>query len=86
MDEGLEFAFFLRKQRLKRSDDQAFSIFDSGETVYVKIVDDEGTEYVQNYTPGEGEWQVKRRGTKPKVEDVIAAYGMGEARRLGLLR
>ena len=86
LGDGLEFAFFLRKKRLEPSDDRAFSIFDGGETVYVKIVDDESTENVQNYTPREGEWQVKRRGTKPKVEDVIATHGVAEAYRLGLLK
>ena len=41
LDEGLEFAFFMRKQALVPSDETASNIFDGGETVYVKIVDDE---------------------------------------------
>ncbi|KAF4634262.1 hypothetical protein G7Y89_g3840 [Cudoniella acicularis] len=52
LDEGLEFAFFLRKQALESSDERA--VFDSGETVYVKIVDDEGAEYIWDYTPSGG--------------------------------
>lgn len=83
--EGLEFAFFLRKQPLERSDNLAFSVFDGGETVYVKIVNAEGTEYVQGYTPGGGQWELKVRGKKPSVEDVIATRGLVEAHRLGLL-
>jgi hypothetical protein len=39
LGEGLEFAFFLRKQALERSDERAFNIFDGGKTVYVKIID-----------------------------------------------
>jgi hypothetical protein len=84
--EGLEFAFFLRKHPLERSYERAFNVFDGGETVYVKIVDYEGTEYVKDYTPGGGRWQVKKRGMKPKVEDVVASHGIAEAYRLGLLQ
>ncbi|KAF8865410.1 hypothetical protein BDZ45DRAFT_796717 [Acephala macrosclerotiorum] len=86
LDEGLEFAFFLRKQALQPSNQRAFSVFDGGETVYVKIVDEEGTEYVQSYAPGGGTWEVKVRGRKPKAEDVVATRGIAEAYRLGLLR
>jgi hypothetical protein len=57
----------LRKQALERSEERAFSVFDGGETVYVKIVDDEGREYVRDYRPGGGRWQVKVRGRKRKV-------------------
>jgi hypothetical protein len=49
LSEGLEFAFYLRKQSLERLNKSAFNVFDGGETVYVKIVDEEGTEYVQSY-------------------------------------
>jgi hypothetical protein len=49
-------------------------------------VDYEGTEYVNDYTPGGGRWQVKKRGMKPKVEDVVASLGIAEAYRLGLLQ
>lgn len=49
-------------------------------------MDEEGTECMQNYTPGKGRWQVKVRGWKPKVEDVIATEGVVEAYRLGLLK
>ncbi|KAL2069567.1 hypothetical protein VTL71DRAFT_14246, partial [Oculimacula yallundae] len=84
-DEGPEFAFFLRKKRLERSDERAFKTFDSGETVHVKIVDEEGTEYVQSYSEG-GDWDVKVRGRKPKVDDVIAKHGKAEAYRLGLFK
>ncbi|KAE9380088.1 hypothetical protein N431DRAFT_552319 [Stipitochalara longipes BDJ] len=54
LDEGLEFAFYLRKHPLERSNERAFNILDGGETVYVKIVDDEGTEYVKSYALGGG--------------------------------
>jgi hypothetical protein len=60
-DEGLEFALFLRKQALERSGERAFNIFDGGETVYVKIVDEEGTEYVRDYTSGGDRWELKVR-------------------------
>lgn len=86
LDDGLEFAFFLRKQALEPSNEPAFNVFDGGETVYVKIVDEEGTEYVQSYAPGGGRWEVKVRGRKPKAEDVVATRGIAEAYRLGLLR
>jgi hypothetical protein len=86
LDEGLEFAFFLRKQALERSDERAFNIFDGGETVYVKIVNEEGTEYVQGYTFDGGHWELEVRGKKPKAEDVIATHGAAEAYRLGLLK
>lgn len=76
----------MRKKELEDSDERAFKVFNGGETVYVKILDDEGVEYVQNYTPGEGRWTVKVRGRKPKVEDVIATHGAVEAYRLGLLK
>jgi hypothetical protein len=79
-------AFFLRKHPLERSHERAFNVFDGGETVYVKIVDYEGTEYVKNYTPGGGQWQVKKRGMKPNVMDVVASHGIAEAHRLGLLQ
>ena len=46
LDEGLNFVFFFRKQALERSDEAAFATFDGGETVYVKIVDKDGAEYV----------------------------------------
>jgi hypothetical protein len=49
-------------------------------------VDEEGTEYVQGYTFGGSYWELKVRGKKPKVEDVIAAHGAAEAYRLGLLK
>lgn len=86
LDEGLEFAFFLRKKVLEPTNERAFDIFDGGETVYVKIVDEEGTEYVQCYGAGEGNWEIKVRGKKPTAADVIARYGVGEAARLGLIR
>jgi hypothetical protein len=86
LDEGLEFAFFLRKQALERSEERAFNVFDGGETVYVKIMDSEGTEYVRDYTPGGGRWQAKKRGMKLNAEDVVATHGVAEAYRLGLLK
>ena len=82
----MEFVFFLRKKALEPSNERAFNIFDGGETVYVKILDEEGTEYVQGYTPGGGQWEVKVRGKKPKAEDVIATNGLAEAYRLGLMK
>jgi hypothetical protein len=41
---------------------------------------------VKNYTPGGGQWQVKKRGMKPNVMDVVASHGIAEAHRLGLLQ
>lgn len=67
---------FLRKQALERSHEPAFNIVDGGETVNVRIVDEEGTEYVKYYTRGGGRWQVKKLGSKPKVEDVVATRGI----------
>lgn len=52
----------------------------------MKILDEEGTEYVQGYTPGGGQWEAKVRGKKPKAEDVIATNGLAEAYRLGLMK
>lgn len=82
----MEFAFFFKKKALEPSNERAFDVFDGGETVYVKIVDDEGTEYVQAYDPEGGQWEVKVRGKKPKAEDVIATHGLAEAYRLGLMK
>jgi len=48
LDEGLKFVFFFREKALERSDEPAFATSDGGETVYVKIVDEDGTEYVHN--------------------------------------
>jgi hypothetical protein len=76
----------LRKKALEPSNERAFNVFDGGETVYVKILDDEGSEDAQGYAPGGGRWEVKVQGKKPKAEDVVATHGLAEAYRLGLMK
>jgi hypothetical protein len=77
----------LRKKALEPSDQRAFSVLDGGETVYIKVMDEESKEWICAHG-ALGTWEPKVRGKKPKAGDLIQRYGLlgeVEAHRLGLL-
>ncbi|THV53600.1 hypothetical protein BGAL_0046g00060 [Botrytis galanthina] len=57
---NLRFEFFLRRTQIIGEDALVGSMFDGGETVYAKVFDDEGIEFVCS-GPFDNIWQAKER-------------------------
>ncbi|TGO22686.1 hypothetical protein BPAE_0158g00050 [Botrytis paeoniae] len=60
LPENLHFEFFLRRTHNIGEDALVGSVFDEGETVYAKVFDDEGIEFVCSGL-FDNRWQAKER-------------------------